>query len=398
MDQEKKEQTLEQEPEELQEEIQKEEEPAAGEPAPEGEEKTEEKPLEEESVEEVEAAEKPENEELHQPSREETEEEEPEKETSASAVAPAVVTDKNQLAQQKVAAAREQVLSAEEEVEECLRNIEGDIERFENYEKEELLPVVLTSRHLLEEIGVEELPEGSDLLPELELVNPEEEKIRIEDLSSGKAGAFFLSLFGGIVALLIWYLFAVKKAGAELIPQKLPDLSSLSELAKAIANAFGQGENPAVGAAIVVGTTLVVMWLIYIVLVAVRTSRNVRQAQEVEEAAGFYCRKKEECKEKMKEVREHLENLEKTVRKYEVILAELNATLNRALHVEGVQNFDELHTKTKKTARELQVLLKELDTLLATPMAQSGVLTPESIDALRRAKRAVNDHILHLYS
>ena len=219
-----------------------------------------------------------------------------------------------------------------------------------------------------------------------------------EDISSGKVAAFFLAFFGGIVALLLWYLFAVKKAGVDLLPQGVPDLGFFSKLTAAIADAFGQGENPSVGAAIVVVTVLLVMWIIYAVLVAIRTSRNVRQAEEVEEAAGFYCRKKEECKEKMREVREHLENLDKTVRKYEVVLAEINAGLNRALHIEGVHDFNELHEKTKASVRELQGLLKELDRLLATPMARSGMLTSESVESLRHAKRVINDHILHLYS
>ncbi len=383
MAEEKREEMVEQEVEELREDR----EEAS---AKEGEEEVAE-PSEEPSDESMEKAKS----DLPQPVEEESEEPE-EKEEAPAAVA--VTGDKNELAQRKVAAARERVRSAEEEIEECLRNIEEDVQRFESYEREELLPVILKSRHLLEEVGVDDLPEGSELLPELELVDPNEEKMRIEDISSGKVGAFFLSLFGGVVALLIWYLFAVKKAAVELIPQNVPDLGFFSKLAAAVANAFGQGENPSVGYAIVVGTTLVVMWLIYAILVAVRTSRNVRHAQEVEEAAGFYCKKKEECKEKMKEVREHLESLDRTVRKYEVILAELNAILNRALHVEGVQNFEELHAKTQRSVRELQALLKELDALLATPMARSGLLTPESVEALRRAKRVVNDHILHLYS
>jgi len=338
-------------------------------------------------------------EETEEKSGKEGEASEPEKEKKPEVSENAKVeTDKNRLAQQKVVAARNRVLSAEEEIEECLRNIEEDLRRFEEYEKEDLVPVVLKSRQLLEEVGAGEIPENSELFPVVELENPEEEKLRIEDISSGKVGAFFVALLGGIITLFLWYLFAVKKAAVDLIPQGVPDLHFFSKLAASIANAFGQGENASVGAAIVVVTVLVVMWLVYAVLVAIRTSQNVRRAEEVEEAAGFYCRKKEECKEKMKEVREHLENLDKTVRKYEVVLAEINAGLNRALHIEGVHDFNELHEKTKASIRELQGLLKELDALLATPMAQSGVLTPESVEALRRAKRVINDHILHIYS
>ncbi|WP_457608588.1 hypothetical protein [Nitratifractor sp.] len=309
-----------------------------------------------------------------------------------------VETDKNRLAQKKVEEARRKVQSAEEEIEECLRNIEEDLHRFEEYERESLLPVVDESRALLERIDVGELPETEKMVPSVELISPEEDKPTIRDLSPGKGGALFLALLGGILTLLGWYLFAAKKAGLTLLPQGQPDMTLLNKLSAAISEFFGQGANASVGMAIVVISTLVVMWLIYTIFVAVRASKNIHEAEKVEEAAGFYCRKKEECKEMMKRVREHLETLDQTVRKYEVVLHEQNAALRRAFYIEKAENFDDLHDKSKKTVRELQDLLRELDRLLETPMARSGMLTEESVEALRHAKRTINDHILRLYS
>jgi len=319
-------------------------------------------------------------------------------EPSQEAGSETVPQDKNALARQKVAAARERVLSAEEEVEECLQNIENDVKAFEEYEREELLPTVTKSRALLQKVGATELVESKELLPPVELENPDEQALRIEDLSSGKFGAFFLALLGGIATLIGWYLFAVSKAGLALLPSGMPDLGFFSSLAAKISEAFGQGENASVGAAIVVVTTLLLMILIYWVLVSVRASRNLHRAQEIEEEAGFYCRKKEECKEKMAQVREHLKQLDQTVRKYEVLLEEKNAGLRRALHIEDAKNFDELHDKSKELVVEMQTLLSELEKLLDTPMARSGMLTQESVEALRHAKRVINDHILRLYS
>jgi hypothetical protein len=305
--------------------------------------------------------------------------------------------DSYTMAQNRVVAARRKVENAEEEIEECLRNIRSDLEVFEAYERERLAPVFGESRRILESLGMEEKA-VEPALAELELENPEEEKLEIRDLSSGKGSAFFWGLLAAVATVGGWYAYAVGKAGTSLIPTRVPDMATLSTLAGKVSLLTGPAENPSVGAAIVIGSALVVWWLVYMVLVAIRAAKNRRIAEEVEEQAGFYCRKKEECKEMMEQVREHLATLKKTVEKYEVILDEKNASLRRALFIEEAENFDGLHERSKEIAREVDALLRELDRLLSTPMAKSGVLTPESTEALRHAKRVINDQILRLYN
>jgi glutaredoxin 2 len=142
----------------------------------------------------------------------------------------------------------------------------------------------------------------------------------------------------------------------------------------------------------------VVWWLVYIVLASMRASKNQRIAEEIEEKAGQYCRKKEECKGMVEQVREHLNTLQQTVRKYEVLLAEKNAGLRRAIFIEEAESFDDLHDKSQVIAREIEMMIKELERLLTTPMAKAGALTDEAVEALRHAKRVVNDQILRLYN
>jgi hypothetical protein len=244
---------------------------------------------------------------------EEEQKEETAEEPAENAAAPAMAGGGLADAQKRVVAARSRVESAEEEIEECIRNIQEDLAEFEAYEKGELLPVVEESQKLLESIGMEEAA-IEPTLTELELEDPHEEKLRIEDLSSGKGGAFFWGLIAAGATGGGWDAFAGQKAGAPLIPQKVPDMGTLSALAGKVSLLFGPAENPSVGAAVVIGTALVVWWLVYTVLVAVRASYNKRIAEEIEEKAGFYCQKKEECKAMMERVREHLKSLQQTVR------------------------------------------------------------------------------------
>jgi len=299
--------------------------------------------------------------------------------------------------QERVVAAREMVQNTEAEIESCMLGVQQEVEEFERYEQEILEPLIRESKELMERLG----DQGIEIEPavtEVELEDPEEEKLEIQDLSSGKGGAWFWGLLAGVATVGGWYAYAVQKAGESLIPATVPDLSYFSKLAGKVSLLLGPAENPSVGAAVVIGSALVVWWLVYIILVAMRNAKNQRIAQEVEEQAHFYCQKKEECKSKMEEVREHLHSLKNTLQKYEVLLREKNAGLHRAIFIEEAESFDKLHAKSQEMARELQAMLDELKKLLATPMAQSGVLTQESVEALRHAKRVINDLILRLYN
>jgi len=299
--------------------------------------------------------------------------------------------------QERVVAAREKVQATEAEVEACILGIQKELEEFEEYEKSSLEPVIRESKELMERLG----DQGVEIEPAVtavELEDPEEEKLEIRDLSSGKGSAWFWGLIAGVATVGGWYYYAAQKAGVPLVPEKLPDMGYLSQLAGKVSLLLGPAENPSVGAAVVIGSALVVWWLVYMILVALRNVKNQRIAQEVEEQAQFYCQKKEECKTKMEEVREHLHTLQNTLRKYEVLLREKNAGLHRAIFIEEAESFDKLHAKSQEMAREVQAMLDELKKLLAAPMARSGTLNEESAEALRHAKRVINDLILRLYN
>ena len=305
--------------------------------------------------------------------------------------------DRHTRAQKQVEAARALVESADAEIEECIANIRNDLAKFEEYERSTLMPVVEESRRILTELEVGELPAGA-VVAEVELENPAEEPLVIEDLPSGKGSAFGWGFLAALLTLLGWYLYGTSRAGISPIPDRIPDLGFFSTIAGKISLLIDQAANPSVGAAIALVTALLVGWIVYAVLVALRASRNQRIAEEIAQEAGFYCRKKEECKEKMAQVREHLKELQRTVQKYHVLLDEKNAALRRALFIEDADSLEKLHQRSRQTVEEIQELLQELNRVLATPMAKEGMLTKESVETLRHAKRVVNDQILRLYS
>ena len=353
--------------------------------------------LEETASEQVKVDETVRKEEAPQESAEETAAESEASKESCEIVVPPAEGDRHTRAQKQVEAARALVESADSEIEECIANIRKELENLEAYERSTLMPVMEESRRLLTKLGVGELPSGT-AVAEVELENPAEEPLEIKDLPSGKAKAFGWGFLVTLLGLAGWYLYGASRAGLSPIPKQMPDLGFFSTIAGKISLLIDQSPNPSVGAAIALVSSLLAGWIVYAVLVAMQASRNEKIAEEIAQEAGFYCRKKEECKEKMAQVREHLKELQRTVEKYQVLLDEKNASLRRALFVENTDALEKLHQRSRQTVEEARELLQELDRILATPMAKEGMLTRESVEALRRAKRVVNDQILRLYS
>ncbi len=79
------------------------------------------------------------------------------------------------------------------------------------------------------------------------------------------------------------------------------------------------------------------------------------------------------------------------------MLAENNAGLRRAFIVEGTEDFSKMHDKSRRLAQRTEELVKELDALLTTPLAEAGMLTLESMHALTRAQKIMEEYLASIY-
>ncbi len=304
---------------------------------------------------------------------------------------------KSQVAKALIRQAKVEVGNAEAEIEACIDNIRSDLESLEAFERSELMPVVEQSRALLKRMGVGAAEQPAELGARIDLENPEVEKIEIKELSSGRFGAFVTGLIGAAATVGGWYYAVAMKLGLEPVPQKLPDVEAVKAMLAEVPKIARFGEGFEIGAAIVGGSALVVWWVIYALMVSSRASKNLRIAEKIDEEAQFYCRKKQECKEKMEQVRAHIAELENLARRYEAVLAENNAGLRRAFIVEGTEDFSKMHDKSRRLAQRTEELVKELDALLTTPLAEAGMLTLESMHALTRAQKIMEEYLASIY-
>jgi len=200
------------------------------------------------------------------------------------------------------------------------------------------------------------------------------------------------------VALGGWCYAATQALGLPLLPKKIPDLDRLNRAFAWTAQQFGQGENVAVGSALVLGGALVIGGVLFGLSRLLRDSKNLKVAQKIEEETEFYCTKKSECKQQMEKIREHIAHAQKTVALYTVLLDELKARLARARFIEEADTFAALHEKTQRDIEAANKLIAEVGAFLKTPMAQSGVLNKEGVEALKRATDEANNYVLSLYA
>ena len=305
---------------------------------------------------------------------------------------------KHEVAKAKIAQAEETIQSVDAEIEACMKRVDEDLAHFKQAEEALLTQGLRPARKMLKELGVTEKLIESAPAPKVDLNDPELKPVEIQKISSGKGTGLMWGLLGGVAALAGWCYTATQALGLPLVPTKVPDMERINAVLGWTAKQFGQGENVAVGGTIVGISLLVIMGLIYWIVTALRGSSNLKVAEKIETETEFYCTKKGECKEQMKKVREHIANAQKTVEKYEVLLAEQNGALKRAIFIEEAETYDQLHAKTRQTVQTLQHLADEIEAFLETPMAEHGILSKEGIEILERVNKTANDHVMKLYA
>jgi predicted phage tail protein len=304
---------------------------------------------------------------------------------------------KHHIAVEKIEKAKELSHEAHSIMEECMKNIDEDLEKLQT-QKETLFDNSLNpSELLLEKTGTEE--QKLEALPdsEVDLVDPEVQEVEIRDLSSGKFKAIFFSILSGIVLLLAWCYTAVSKLGLPIVPEKIPDMERLNKVLEWTSAQIGQGDNANIGSAIVIISVLFVMFVVYLIMVATRANHNLKVATQTEEAISTYCTQREECQQKMQLIRTHIQETTRALGEYGILLDEQNAKIRRALHFEDGESYYELHQLTRDEIDRTKQLVNSVKFLLSAPIAQSGVLTQSGIETLTDAKEYIISYLEELY-
>lgn len=307
--------------------------------------------------------------------------------------------DKFSEAKQKLEVAKNALAQTDDEVENCLKKIDEDMARF-NEAHTALKEQTLQPTHaLMEALGADEQMIQTHIAsPVLEANDPSIAAVDVPVISKGVLKGLVMALIGMLLALGAWCYTATQALGLPLLPEKFPDFDRVNKAFAWTAQQLGQGENIAVGSVIVLVAALFLGAVLFWLTRLLRDGKNLKVAKKIEEETEFYCSKKGECKQQMEKIREHISHAQKTVETYTVLLDELKARLSRARFVEEADTFAALHAKTQSDIKTTHRLITEVTEFLATPMAQSGVLNKEGIDALEKATTKANKYVMELYA
>jgi len=300
-----------------------------------------------------------------------------------------------------VESTKEIIATAQNQVNECMLLLKDDLEKFEK-SKEELKNLALNeSEKLLLDLGYEadmlqDKEEAKIDFDEIE-AKAQEGRVEVKEVASGKLSSFMIALFFALLMVAGILYGAAKATGTVLDFNQLPTFDTITPLFvwlgdKAIGTATLE-----MGIAVLAVTTLIFSYLIYIIRVSLRASKNLREAQKTHEEAEFYCSQKDECKAQMEKVDAHLNDTVNVIDFYRVLLQEQNMRLKRILFIEEKQEFKLYHFKSQLDLENTQRLVNTVSKLLATPIAMNGQLSPHAQEALMDAKAVVDKHVKAIY-
>ncbi len=247
-------------------------------------------------------------------------------------------------------------------------------------------------RKIFSTLGIEKSSKQGHGSENIELINVQE--INFPNLKRGLFWAFTWSLLGGAGILAWWYKFV--STGLDM-PLQQPTLENLSKMLEWSSAFVGLTPSSEMGALIVSGLVLAVMVLVFIIVKTFRSFSNLRKAKKVEKDTLTYLEEKEKEVKEVSKIKKHVENLDSTIARLNILLAELKAKIERAIHLENTHEYAGLHDNSKADVKNAEFILDTADSLLAVPATIDGVVNNKSIDMLKSTERAIGEYIDKLY-
>jgi len=247
-------------------------------------------------------------------------------------------------------------------------------------------------RKIFNTLGIEETNISEPNKEHIELVEVKE--VEFPKLSRGASLATVFSFLGGAGLLAWWYSSASKALGLEL---GAPTADSLNRMLEWTSAEVGLEPSVQMGAMVVAGVLFVTMFIIYTIVKMIKSFSNLQKAKKVENETSQYLDEKAKEIEEVAKIKTHVENLDNTISRVRILLAELKAKIDRALHLENASDYDSLHDNSKADIKNAVFILSTTDKLLAVPVSISGRVNEKSIEVLKETEHDVGEYIDKLY-
>jgi hypothetical protein len=157
-------------------------------------------------------------------------------------------------------------------------------------------------------------------------------------------------------------------------------------------------DNPALYGYIGIGAgALLIGFIIYKLTTYIQKLKNAKYINSLEESSKEYSSRLQSKIEDIKELLEQLDKIKLVNKKYDVILQEQNAKINRMLFIEQPKEIDDLHKTSKLEVEKTILILDEFIKLMDTPVSKDDKLNADSVTNLNSANSVINEVIKKLY-
>ena len=300
-----------------------------------------------------------------------------------------------------IAEAKAMVEKSERETVECINNLDADIAKYEAIKSDLLHNYLNESQTLLDQYDFKGNIEIDEAKAIIDLDNaPSVDAIYVSELSSGKMGGMILGVISALAVMFGWIYLASQALSIKLSTTEIPSSEAMNKILSWIGggNTGGAGD-PTIGGLIVVASGVIMLWAVYAFKVYLQDEHNIKEAKEVTQEVLFYCTKKDECKEEMNKISEHINVMISTIKTAIIFIDEQNATLRRVKHIEGEVDFNELHPKSQDEIRNTKILVIGIEELISTDVSkEDGTLSEEAEEVLEKSIKRHHNYKDKIYS
>ena len=296
----------------------------------------------------------------------------------------------------KVDKIKEDAESIYNEYNEFVKKLESSSADLAKQENEIIQTTINKTMSLFKELGVENLASINDKLSEVKLDN-KEELLQVKYPSSGRAKGFFYGLLASVATLGGLVAYGSKLSNLPLALSTFMQKNNLDTIASKYLTLLNINKAPIYGYVLVGGASLVVGFIIYKITTFMQKLKNEKYVKSLEENTIEYRDRLKNKIEDIKELLAHLDKIKLVNKKYDVILQEQNAKINRMLFIEQPKELDDLHKTSKLEVEKTLLIVDELIKLMDTPVSKDDKINEESIANLASANSVINEVIKKLY-
>ncbi len=268
---------------------------------------------------------------------------------------------------------------------------------FIQQENEILKTTVDTTISLLNSLNANSLEDVVAQISEIQKDN-KEELLDIKTPSKGSAKGFLIGTIGTLLTFSGAMIAGAKMAGLPINMATLLEKVNLDKIVTKYSELLHLGSNATAGYALVGVSSILVGVILYKLIVWLQKRKNLKYINSIEENLTQYLNDLDAKIDDIFNLKQHIDNIQLVMQKYDIILQEQNAKIRRMLFIEQPEDgVNSLQKASKLEVEKTVLILDELLKLMNTPINEGLKIREESNQRLHSANSVINEVIKKLY-